>query len=200
MKHEFENRQYIEAFDGIGQVLSIHDFFVEEYSKEYINEKDFGTPLITRVLYKMLCDFEGKIRKRSLVQYCNIDCCSPLSKSSQKIIDDIKNNFTKEYERFLNYKVKRPVQHVINAWLNVPEDIVKDMEIFINEINKTFHSAFTYADLLVKIGEKYTTLDLYSMNKNFTRTNNNLVINLRNDNFATEGKRALFTSVRATLR
>lgn len=152
-----------------------------------------GKPLITLVLYKLLCDFEGKIRKRSLVQCEEIKSCEILTKSSAIIRDNIKDNFTKEYKKFLNYKIKMPVSNVVTSLINVPEEYVKEIEVFINEC---FDTPFTYADLLEKIGEHFTMIDLdiYSLHRSFSRTKNNLQLILFNDDYLVDGRRAVFYS------
>ena len=198
MEKKFTRDQWINAYDGIAQVISIHEFFVEEYCHEYKKGVPLGQPLRTVVLCKILCDYAGNLRKRSLVQSCNVSLCSLLSEKSRAIIEAIKHSFPEEYNKFDKYKAKQPMRHIISNWLNIPENQVGDIKYAVNHMD--VGTLFNYPQVLKYIKDCFPVLDLGAICQGCSRSNNNLVLRLHNDGFVVYEKRAVFTKIKADVK
>jgi hypothetical protein len=67
MSNSFEIGQWVELIEGIGQVIYVRENFVEKFTEEYFEGKKVGAYIYDVVVCKLLCDFNGKIRKKNRV-------------------------------------------------------------------------------------------------------------------------------------
>lgn len=193
-----KNGDWIDGYDGIGQIQQIAEYFIEEYRQEYLRDKQIGAPLHTLIAYKMLCNFDGKLRKRNNFISCDASFCSPISSDSRSIIDDVKNKYCEEFENFLNLKLVDPLKHDITSWLLVPESMSQKVADAINEFNGNVSNDFTFDQLIHFVDEKFPGIDLFDTSN--MRTANNVVLVLDNRGFKVNEKRALFSGVKAFVK
>ena len=98
---------WADGFEGIGEVLSIHTIYSDEI--DVINDSDrmLGEHAMDVVVYKMLCDFEGKLRKRSHFLSCNKSLCTPICEESRSVLEKIKAQEPEAYEKFKSLSPKK---------------------------------------------------------------------------------------------
>ena len=85
---EIKIGNWVDAYEGIGKVISISNFYVEEYSSEFRGGVELGSSLTSQVVYKILCDFKGKLRKRNVFSSCSIDICTPICSESSILLNN----------------------------------------------------------------------------------------------------------------
>jgi hypothetical protein len=101
----FEIGNWVSCEDGIGQLIYIREFHVEPFvelnSYDEVDEKG-----VYHRLYgvKLLCDFEGKLKKRhSLKFYVSSRL---LKKQYKDFVEEIKTKTPEAYERYMVYDQK----------------------------------------------------------------------------------------------
>lgn len=188
--------QWVDAFEGIGQVLSIHDFFVEEFSPEAVKGQEIGDFLRTIVVYKMLCDFDGKIRKRKLILSCNANMCSPISQESQLIINSIQAEKTEIFRKYLDFKDKKPLGELVDIWFSLPIEHIKEIQEKIAIINNELNTPFTYPTFVEKVNQHYVNIDLNSMHDQDRQGISNFIISFYNQELIVRNKRCVFSGVK----
>lgn len=196
MKSKLTKDQWVDGLDGIGQILSLHNFYVEEYSPEIIEGKSVGDFLRTIAVYKVLCHFNGKVRKRNIILSCNANLCRPISKNSQDFVKAIQDNQPNDYEKYIAYQKKKPIDHTVDIWLKVPVEIRMQIQEGISSINKELNKPFIYPEFEEKLKDHRIKINLDLMHNDEYPPKNNFIISFFNDNFLVKNKRALFTMVK----
>lgn len=191
--------QWVDAFDGIGQVLSLHDFYVEEFSPEIMEGKKLGDYLLTLCVYKVLCDFEGKIRQRNLILSCNVNMCKPICHDSKLMLDEIQNEKPEDYRKYTVYKSKKPIGGPVDIWLRMPEDQLDLLQNGIEVVNKNVDKPFNYPEFLEALKEAGVYLDFSSMHQHNPIRSSNFIVSFFNKDYLVEGKRALFSDVKGVI-
>ncbi len=189
---------WIDGHDGIGQVQQIAEYFIEEYRQEYLRDKQIGASSHTLIVYKMLCNFDGKLRKRNNFISCNASFCSPLSSDSRSLVDDVKNKHCEEFEKFQKLKLEDPLTHNITSWLLAPEGMSQIIADAINEFNGSASNDFTFDQLIHFVDEKIPGINLFDTSNMSAANNVGLVLD--NRGFKVNKKRALFSGVKAFVK
>jgi len=96
---KYEKNCWVSALQGVARVIASVDVHVEEYSSAYISgKKNVGDYLHTLVVYKVLCNYDGVIRKRFKSDSSNQSLISLANERSLELIDKIQK---KEQYKFL---------------------------------------------------------------------------------------------------
>lgn len=196
----FEQGQWIDALDGIGRVEFSQDHYVEEFHFEWEGHKQelptdrvkkLGDHLQTVVVYKLLCKFDGKLRKRGLLTSCNARYCNELEKKSKAVLEKIKTGQPDAYQRFLDYREKKPFGAVIGLEIVVTTESAPLIEGKLRAITENLACPYTFDEF----NELAKREDLDLLGDIGSRTSDDLVIGIHmfNEMFKVRDKRALFT-------
>lgn len=199
MSETIAEGQWIDAYEGIGKVLSIHEFFVEEFSPDICRGKKLGEHLLTLCVYKILCDFGGQIRKRNLIRTCNISVCRPLCAKSQAVLENVQEKNVEDYKRFNEFKSKSPVGEWVNIWLDLPEAKLNRCKEFVDDLNVNLSKPFTYPEFRNMLDQSEFNPGLGSMHQKDRPNGSNFIISLFNEDFRVQEKRTLFTQVKGVI-
>ena len=138
---------WVDALNGIGQVLSIKQIYRENYpltSRPPKNNQQSGL-INTIVIHKVFCDFDGKIRKNNVVQHCSLEVCTPISDDSVYLLSKLKQSKSKEIEKFTMITQTKDIDNFINTWIRVKS---QQAQRIANYLNEEFDSpAFHFSDM-----------------------------------------------------
>lgn len=201
----FEPGDWIDALDGVGRVEFSVDVHVEEFHAEWEGHKDrepedggkkLGDPLLTMVIYKMLCKFNGKLRKRDLLQSCNASLCGPIDAESRAVIEKIQSEQPEAYKKFSDYREKKPFGSVVNLAQPVTPESAASVEQSLKATIEKLATPFTFDALHALARDEGLDL-LADRGKAIDRAAPDLVLTVQlfNDLFKVRGKRALFTEI-----
>lgn len=145
---------WIDGFDGIGQVVSIHEIYADELHLIGHGDRNFGDHVIDIVVYKMFCSFDGKVRKRNHFLSCNKSYCSPLSEQSTAVLDKVKEQESEHYRKYLTLRASKSIGGWSYYYLPCDESFEsykEKIEATGKNIPKPF-AFFEYKEALSKIG------------------------------------------------
>lgn len=168
MKKEHENYeigQWIGFTEGLGQVLFIREDYVEKFSPEYFDGKKVGEDLGDILVYKQLCDFTGKLRKKDLINWAPARYCEPISDQYRKMVEAIKSNSPEEYRKYLVYDSRLVSTVTTEISFRVSPDAVATYKKLIDEINATLKKPFTLKEFLATASEMKLPLDFNKASK-----------------------------------
>lgn len=196
VRHINEN-DWIVTEEGIGQVISMYDRYVEKFSPSFLNsEKRLGEFDFKVCKYKLFMNFDGKIRKRSAIFTTNINYCEELSEKYQKLRDEVLEHNREAFEKFLNLKVNIPLTVNFELFFRNESGINLDvMKGDIKEISASLSKPFGFEEFLRFVDNKGLEIDLDKANKNPNLTAPDFYIRLHNENYATRNKTLLFKKV-----
>lgn len=196
MKYKLIKGQWVCALEGLAQIISIHDFYVEEFSPEYMEgKKKPGEYSHSICVYKLLCDYNGKIRKRSLVQYSNIDMCEPVTGEYQILLDKVKTQNLTEFERHQNLTVKKTPVPPVKLFFRYQNADLASLNAGINAINHELDKPFIFPDFKKAVENHGLDIDFSKANKKPDLRPPDFYISLYIDNFVVRNKQTLFTKV-----
>lgn len=150
---KFELGQWVSTEDGYGQIMYIRPFFVEDY-ENYRQGRKNGEFIRYIYVCKILCGFEGKIRKSKRINiYTSI---SPIDKEGLVHLKNIKENQKEEYEKYIIFDDKTSIcdQLFVTYKLDILDFDKGLVEKQIKEINSRLYPAFTYKEFS-KIFKEY---------------------------------------------
>ena len=202
MKKEQENYeigQWIGSTEGLGQVLFIREDYVEKYSSEYFEGKKVGEDLGDILVYKQLCDFTGKLRKKDLINWAPARYCEPISDQYRKMVEAIKSNSPEEYRRYLVYDSRLVTTVTTEISFRVPPDAISSVEKVINEINKTIKKPFTLKEFLATASEMELPLDFSQVKKYVPGSGQNFTVNLSCPLYKTINKQRISARVKVVV-
>ena len=197
MTEQIEINDWVDALDGIAQVIEIQKIYREEYPLSSLPPKksEEGKLLNTIIIHKVLCDFEGKIRKRNLVQHCSLDLCTPLCNESKEVLNELKSTKPRELEKFEAISQTREFNNYINTWIRVKDSGVQEV---IDFLNKEFTiSTFEFSDVIDAVKSKFNYEESWDFFTNETERTKQIVLKLNNTNYRFKGKKAVFTDLQA---
>lgn len=101
----FEIGKWVATEDGYGQVLKNIPVYIEDYEVDITLNK--GELKRNLYLCKIICDFNGKPKKRNLINvYSSIDI---IDKQGKGLVKKIKDNFKAVYEDYILFESKTPL-------------------------------------------------------------------------------------------
>jgi hypothetical protein len=189
LKTKFKPGDWILAAGGIGQVVSCEPLFVEEF---YLKEgQSVGDLEKVDVFFKLLCDFEGKLRKRNRFEVVREEYCKKIRAQDMKLIEKIKSSSPHEFAKF--EAASETIGLVNGLEYKIPEEQLELTIHRLQEAIKTLPVPFTYPEFV----EACKIEGLNLIEKRAAPVDRNLTIQLYNEWGKTREKRRLFTRARA---
>lgn len=147
--------------DGIGQVLYIRDFYVEEFVEimPFEDELKKGGLYKTFVGVKLFCNFNGKVKKIFKVDFYHSYSCEKLSKTDSKLLKKSLEENKALYEKYKRYTPKRDVFSYVELSYLIEEN--KEKVIFeIRNLIKDLSLPFTFKELKKEFEKSTIKLNL----------------------------------------
>ena len=197
MNKLLEIGQWIACEDGIGQVLSIKEVYRESFEESKEGEK-VGELRQTNAICKILCDFDGRIKKRKRIKSFLQKHCTPITSNYQQIIDSIKNDYPSDYYAYILYDDILEVSNVIRLRYKVSKEYFVAIHQSIERIRNRLLPAFTFKDFAKEIKKENVPINL----KNFIGygceydRNEIIEIILNNRFYKQKGKEKIFDWVK----
>lgn len=185
----------MELAEGIGQVIYVRENFVEEFTEEYFEGRKVGDYIYDVLVCKLLCDFNGKIRKKNRVLAVRDRYCKPIDKESKRIVDFVKSESPKEYRDYVIWDDKSDIGGSVAIEFAVPGDLISHLQQQIGAINDALPSSFTLKEFLALSAEKNLSLDFGQAKKYVPGTGLNFSVILFNRLYKTVGKKRIYTKV-----
>ena len=200
-KKQATSMKWVDGFGGIGQLISTHDLYFEEFSSPTGEKKyNIGEKYFSVAIYKIFCDYEGKIRRRSHIQSCNADYCRTISQDSMTLVNKIKCNHPEDYEKFTKIKPKKPLGKWVDIWLSFPDEVVEDYANKIFNMHKKLRETFTYPEYCQEFKNLEIESDGKSPHQLSRYGSNRIIISLFNADFKIKEKRMVFRKANCTLK
>lgn len=185
MKTKFQPGDWIIATGGIGQVVRSEQIYAEEFDMD--DALSIGDPVKVYVFYKLLCDFEGKLRKRYRLQMAREKSCQKPRAKDAKLIEKIRSSSPVDFAKFEEASETLGILNGIEY--AIPKDQLESTYRKLQEAINRLPTPFTYPDFmeacknqgLNPIGEKGESIE------------RNLEVRLYNEWGKTRDKRRLFT-------
>jgi len=181
---------WVDGLNGIGKLISLTSIYADELDNLIWN-KEIGSELGEVATYKVLCDFNGKLKKRIFFDCVSTQICKPIGKDSKKIIDSLLLSNPEEINNFESKQSKK----IFGEWLDfqVPfnENLIEECE----RINPTMES-FTFSEYAEKLKE--IGIDIYSL-KTKSVSRPYVTLSFFNENYKYYRKERIFTEVNCTL-
>lgn len=190
--------QWIVTEEGICQVISTHDYYIEEYSLEYLEgNSDIGDFSKTICVYKILCDYEGNIRKRNIVKYANAKYFGPVSKKYKPTIEKVKKESPDEFERFIKFTSKKKPFLVETFFFCYEEQsALNDLKLAVEEIGAELGDAFSFQDFKDAVIKEKLDINFSKANINSELRPADFIIALYNNDLIVRNKQAIFAGLR----
>lgn len=191
------NDQWIETEEGIGQVISLHDCYVEKFSPSFLSgEKSLGELDLKICQYKLFMNFEGKIRKRSAIFTLNANYCEKLSDRYRKLRNEVIEQNGEAYDKFQSDKAKKPLKVNFELFFHNESGIDLDsMKESVKGINASLNKPFVFDDFIELVDNKGLAIDFDKANKNPNLKVPDYYIRLHNENYDSKDKKLLFNKV-----
>ncbi|MET0116408.1 MAG: hypothetical protein ABW090_03180 [Sedimenticola sp.] len=197
---EFTAGQWIQTEEGVGQVISTHDLYVEEYSPDFLEgKKEIGELLVRVCVYKILSDYQGKIRKRKIIITSNIEYCDPISNEYKRIINKIIHENPAAFNRFMKLECNKNLYDEHRIFFQNRSHNIESLKAGIDEINQELNKPFVFKDFKMAVKKHGLDIDFAKANKNPDLRPPDFYISLFNENYAIRNKQALFTKVQITI-
>ena len=140
----FSIGDWIVTENGIGQVIGSQAYAVQEFFKDDYPTLNCGDIFDNIVVYKILCDFDGKPRKTKFFTYISSQFCDPIDANNLKIKDRVKASYSDAYETFLKRKPKRHVESSIDLTFRVIPKYKEGVIVQIQDILDTMPKPFDF--------------------------------------------------------
>jgi len=135
-----EPGQWIEVHDGYGQVLFLAVSWYEEY--ENLPEgATTGQEKMTRVVYRKLCNYEGK--GRMVIDSCNLRICNPIQGEGQELVDSLLAD-PKVRGRFESLSPPANFGLVVNLCYDLPRSDVESITAAVEHFRRTRGANFVF--------------------------------------------------------
>jgi hypothetical protein len=144
---EFEIGQWVGTEDGYGQIIYIRPYFVEDYENDRKGRKN-GEFIQFIYICKILCDFNGKIRKSKRINiYTSVE---PIDQKGLSFLNKIKTTQNSEYIKYILFEDKVSIHQQLFIKYKISKDNfeIEIVEKQIKEINKRLYPAFTYKEFI----------------------------------------------------
>ena len=139
---------WIDAYDGIGIVLSVNPIYVEEYSREL--DKTVGDELQKIIVYKIFCNYEGKVIKRKVVRSCSDSLCSIMSDDSKGVLEKAIEEDKPYYNKFISLS-ESEIHNEITVWMQLPALKLDDLKDKLIDMSNVQTNGFTILDILKEV-------------------------------------------------
>jgi hypothetical protein len=168
---------------------------VEKYTSEFYEGIKVGSYIRDCIIYKILCDFEGKIRTRKRINYVRDDYANLIDNKYSHYVSDIKNNQPDEYRKFVVYDEKSEFGVCISIHFSLSPEEIEDAEIKMASINKSLPRSFTFKEF-EKISKAHELkLDFKNSRAYTPGTGQKFSVNFFNRMLKTVGKERIYSHV-----
>lgn len=195
-KLDVENGDWIETSGGIGQLVSSHKFYVEEYQVQVPDGAGFapakrpvGSEDLAIAVYKLFCNYEGVPRKRFALGRENMEYISPLSEKYKATLENAIKQSPESLQRFKDFRSKKRIGDWKKFWIQVPVCEFEQYEILVKSIFAEIGTPFVFSEVL-------KLLDSHNIGLNYRLNAPDqgfISVGMFNEGLATQGKRRVFT-------
>lgn len=193
MRKNYEIGQWVELAEGIGQVIFVREIFTERFTEEYFEGSKVGSYSYDVLVCKLLCDYEGKVRKKDRVIAVRDEYCNMIDKESQKLVEAIKINSPTEYREYIVSDDKADIGGSVSIDFIVPVDLIDKLKDEISKIDEALPNFFTLKEFLAVAKEKGLQLDIKQARKYVPGTGLNFSVILFNRLYKTVNKQRIYT-------
>jgi len=186
---------------GLAQVLSVQDLYIEEFMPDYYLPayNDGGTKvgdfLRTMCVYKLLCNYDGKLRKRNRILSCNAEYCTPLSREYEAVVEKLGQQSPDELERFRKIELEKPIQHVFPMYFRQEGLDLETLQNEVERISEDLAKPFVFSDFVAELKNRSVDLDISRAGDNPDNTSATFYIGVVSENYLVRDKRLLLVSI-----
>lgn len=191
----FEIGAWVETFEGIAQVLYVRENFVEKYTPEFCDGGKVGAYLFDMLVCKLLCNFDGKIRKKNRTTALRSDYCKSADAESMAMVESIKKNFPDDYRNFVVGDERADVGDSVLICFNVREDAIAGLHEEIDAINCALGKSFTISEFVDMAKDRKIALDFTQVKPHTAGASVNFAVVLFNRLYKTVGKNRIYSRV-----
>lgn len=200
MEYPIKQSDWVGGFDGIGQIIGLHALPKEEFTDvSEIEDLEFGETYIVVAEYKILADFEGKVRKRNRFKTCNMKYCSLLCEDSSLIVQSIKTDHPNEYEKYLKCVNKQDRGEWIDIYICLPDKQIDVLERMFSNVHSSLCAPFIYPEYCLALNGEGLSGAPHELNMPDAQKERYMVVSLFNENFKVKDKRMVFTRANLTI-
>ncbi len=197
MSELFDIGAWIECEDGLGQVLFVRQLYRDSFEESRQNEK-VGELRQVNVICKLLCGFNGKIKKSKRIKSYLFKHCDLISDKHLEVVKRIKLDEPEEYHKYILYDDDFEVSNVVRLRYRVDSNELPHIDGQIEKIRNKLLPAFTFKDFskeFKKMGFSFNLDDFISYKHEYKREEIvELVFN--NRAYKTKGKDKVFDWVK----
>jgi len=185
--------------DGIAQVVSMHSTYIEEFSINYLNgSQAIGDLEYELCAYKVLCNFDGKPRKRNIRLVMNAEYCEPVSGEYLALLSNFKVKHPREYARFTDFKSKVPIKRSYHLSFHYRHPDLSGLIESVAAIDSELPKPFVFSDFDKLAKTKKLNLDISRAYADPNIQPADFFLRLYNEDLATRDNKMLFWEVRLT--
>jgi len=145
---QFEIGQWIYTDEYYAQILMVNEDYVEKYSYAYFDGKKVGEYIGDTLICKVLCDFNGKIKKQNRIIIASSNWSNALKADEKKIIKEIKSKQPEEYRNYITYNEKDTIGESLSIYLSLSEKEIEKALYEINLISEKLPNTFTFKEFV----------------------------------------------------
>ena len=201
LNKDFELGEWVKTEDGYGQILYIRNFYVEPFVElASYQEKDINGIYKTMYGVKMFCNFEGKIKKKNLLNfYININKLDG-AKDNKTYKLAIKNN-TEEYRVYKSSDEKDKSESCLEIAYIVESKDRDKIKTLVETICDDLNYSFTFKEFSKEFNKYKTGIKLENFIKYgygySIKQENKISFIFFSTNYKTVGKERVFDFVKA---
>lgn len=193
----FDIGEWVATEDGFGQILFNRNLYFEEFAKANGNHKfKHGTFHQTVYLCKILCDFDGSIKKRiKLELYTSV---SKLKVNEKTLVNKIKRENPVGYKKYLLSEPKENVTRQVFLEYNIDDDELEVVNQEISKILSNLPRTFTFKEFKKEGNNSNLPFNISEFIKHNEKTDRSKCVTIRFDSqlYRTKGKESLFDNIR----
>ena len=200
MNKLFEIGEWVSDGIYIGQVLSIRNLYVEKYTADYFEDKKLGSFKATLATIKVLCETDGKIKKRDRIASYNMDYFKQVNQEESTLIQSIKSNQPEEYEKYILYDQKKDIFSVSYIGFSIVMSELDNIQEKIQSILQALPNAFTLTEFIKESQLQKLPLDFDTGTGSTIYDEGNFELQFINSNYRVINKKRIFTNVLTSVK
>ena len=126
----------------------INEDYVEKYSYAYFDGKKVGEYIGDTLICKVLCDFNGKIKKQNRIIIASSNLSRTLKADEKKVIREIKDKQPEEYRNYVTYNEKSTIGESLSIYLSLSEQEIEKAIDEINLVSEKLPNTFTFKEFI----------------------------------------------------
>ena len=181
---------WVDGLNGIGKLISLHPVHADELDNLIRNDQ-LTSKLRDIAIYKVLCDFDGNIKKRISFAHGNTSICTPISKESKKIIESITSSQPEVISTFDSKTTNKEFGEWLDVRIQYEEKLFSNLEAVSQTIK-----IFTFLEFIEKIKSSgISVLDFQQVDV----SRPHITLSFFNKNYESISKRRLYSKVSCIL-